>query len=161
MFILSLKAEKNKLLLLVFIILLVIGGFILFKSNNHVPQNNNASLVSSNINSNDDLIDYLSTFNWEVEEQPLEVIEITIPLEFGDVYNNYNAIQLEQGFDLSEYKGLNCKRYSYSVLNYPRQNSDVRANILVYNTKVIGGDISLIRIDGFMHGFIDKNAKNN
>lgn len=151
MFILSVKAKKSKVLFFILIVLLI-AGLLYFKP---FDEKVDVSVNAENINTNEDLVEFLAQFNWEVVPEPVEVIEIIIPSEFGDVYNNYNEIQKAQGFDLSDYRGVNCKRYSYSVLNYPDFPSDVRANILVYNTKVIGGDISLIRIDGFMHGFID------
>lgn len=161
MFICSLKADKNKFLGLLLIILLIAGGFVIVKSNNWFSSPNDISYATKNIYSNDDLIIFLNSFGWEVEPQPIEIVEIIIPLEFGEVYTNYNAIQKSQGLDLSKYKGQNCKRYSYYVLNYPSEFSDVRANILVYNDEIIGGDISLIRIDGFMHNFIEQSDKKN
>ncbi len=54
---------------------------------------------------------------------------------------------------MTKYAGKRCKRYSYSVLNYPEEPEDVRANILVYNGKIIGGDVCSLKLDGFMHGF--------
>lgn len=48
-------------------------------------------------------IAFLSQYGWSVEEEPLEVKEIIIPAEFDDVYEKYNAIQKEQGFDLMSY----------------------------------------------------------
>ena len=40
--------------------------------------------------------------------------------------------------------------------NYPGyENKDgvIRANILVYDGRVIGGDVCSVELDGFMHGF--------
>ncbi len=51
----------------------------------------------------DERIAYLSQFGWSVEEESAEVQEIIIPSEFDEVYENYNKLQLEQGFDLTKY----------------------------------------------------------
>lgn len=80
---------------------------------------------------------------------------MVIPETFGDVYQNYNAIQTEQGFDLSKFKGKQVTRSTYSVLNYPEQKEYIRANLLIYNDEIIGGDIcSVYAKNGFMHGFV-------
>lgn len=85
----------------------------------------------------------------DVSEKPYEVVEITIPENFNAVYEKYNAMQKEGGYDLSKYRGKRCKRYTYLI---PSRNA--RANILVYNGKIIGGDISGITLDGIMKPLI-------
>ena len=81
----------------------------------------------------------------DVSETPYEVVEFTIPTEFNEVYSRYNELLKTAGYDLSPYKGKNCKRYTYLI---PSQNA--RANIIVYDGKIIGGDISGITLDGIM-----------
>ena len=81
----------------------------------------------------------------DVSEKPYEVVEFTIPLEFNAVYERYNNLLRESGYDLSPYRGKKCKRYTYLI---PSQNA--RANIIVYDGKIIGGDISGITLDGIM-----------
>jgi len=81
----------------------------------------------------------------DVSETPYEVVEFTIPEEFNNVWNNYNNLQKEKGYDLVPYKGKQCKRYTYLI---PSENA--RANILVTDGKIIGGDISSITLDGIM-----------
>lgn len=99
-------------------------------------------------------ITFLKSYGWEVSEEPSEVVSVVIPQTFGDVYENYNAIQTAQGFDLSGYRGKEVRRYTYEVLNYPGQKDYIRANLLIYRGKVIGGDIcSIFAENGFMHGF--------
>ena len=109
----------------------------------------------TNIKTNDDRIAFLKQFGWEVEEKPIEIVEIQISEEFDDVYKNYNKYQKELGLDLELYKGKRVKRYTYKVLNHPRSGQDeVRANILIYENQVIAGDIMTTAIDGFMHSLI-------
>ena len=81
----------------------------------------------------------------DVEKAPFEVAEFTIPQEFGTVYVKYNELQKEGGYDLSPYKGKRCKRYTYLI---PSVNA--RANVIVFDGVVIGGDISGVEIDGKM-----------
>ena len=82
--------------------------------------------------------------------------EITIPDEFSEVYENYNKLQKEQGFDLSQYKGKSAVCYTFPVIGYINEKGEqedyVRANVLVCDGKIIGGDISSTRLDGFMKG---------
>lgn len=97
---------------------------------------------------------FLQSYGWEVSEQPCEMVQVVIPETFGDVYENYNEIQKQQGFDLSRFRGKQVSRCSYEVLNYPGQKEYIRANLLIYNHEVIGGDIcSIYAENGFMHGF--------
>ncbi len=81
----------------------------------------------------------------DVSEQPYEVAEITIPENFNNVWTNYNNLMKENGYDLSLYKGKKCKRYTYLI---PSKNA--RANIIVCDGKIIGGDICSITLDGIM-----------
>lgn len=81
----------------------------------------------------------------DVSETPYEVVEFMIPQEFNDVYIRYNELLKTAGYDLSAYKGKKCKRYTYLI---PSQNA--RANIIVHNGVIIGGDISSITLDGIM-----------
>lgn len=72
----------------------------------------------------------------------------TIPKEFDMVYNNYNEIQKEAGYDLLPYKGTECTLYTYEIYNHPFGKCN--ANIIVYKGRIIGGDISSVNLDGFM-----------
>lgn len=80
--------------------------------------------------------------------------EITIPSEFGEVYENYNELQKEQGFDLSKYKGENAVSYTFPVIGYVDENGEannnVQAHVLVCDGRIIGGDIASTELNGFM-----------
>ncbi len=104
----------------------------------------------------DDRLKFISDFGWIIDEDPAEVRQIAIPKEFDDVYNNYNKLQISQGYDLSLYAGKSAKRWTYIIRNYPGVPEDedyVRINLLVFEGKIIGGDVCSIKLDGFMHGF--------
>lgn len=111
-----------------------------------------------NIKTADDRIEFLRQFGWEVESQPIEETEVTIPAEFDKVYQSYNELQKKQGFDLNKYLKKDVMRYTYKITNYPDYTGDVYANILVYKNKVIGGDVCSADTNGFIHG-LDRNIE--
>lgn len=94
-----------------------------------------------------DLPAFLSFLGYEFSENYTEKI-FTIPNEFDMVYNNYNEIQKEAGFDLFPHRGKECVMYTYEVYNHPFGKCN--ANIIVYKGEIIGGDISSVNLDGFM-----------
>lgn len=101
-------------------------------------------------------LEFISQFGWVVDKAPVEVRDVVIPEAFDDVYKNYNSIQLSQGLDLKPFAGATVKRWTYTIKNYPDypEGTDyIRINMLVYNGKVIGGDVCSLKLDGFMHGF--------
>ncbi len=78
--------------------------------------------------------------------------KFTIPNNWDLVYNNYNEIQKEAGFDLSLYKGEQCIMYTYEIYNHPFGKCN--ANIIIHKGKIIGGDISSVSLAGFMTGLV-------
>ena len=99
---------------------------------------------------------FLAQFGWRIDEECFDSTDIIIPDPFDRVYENYNKIQLQSGFDLRPYKGMKGKRYTYKVLNYPvKVNEDVYANVIWIDSVPIGGDICTFSLDGFMHGLKD------
>ena len=82
--------------------------------------------------------------------------DITIHEKFGEVYENYNKLQKEQGFDLSRYRGESAVSYTFPVIGYINEAGElcenVEAHVLVYDGRIIGGDIASTELDGFMKG---------
>lgn len=101
----------------------------------------------------DDVKAFLAQFGWEVEASPSEELKIKIPAEFDKVMNSYNDLQLNQGLDLSKYRGKEVTRYTFKVTNYPDYKGTVMANVIVYKNRVIGGDLCSSDVTGFIHGF--------
>jgi len=99
-----------------------------------------------------DIISFLGAFGWQVQAEPVSHKSVQIPARFNDVYERYNALQKQQGFDLSRYRADIVDSYSFRVLNHP-VSADVFANVLVFRGRIIGGDICSYAIDGFMTGF--------
>ena len=104
-------------------------------------------------------LEFLTSLGWEADAEPVEVAEIIIPAEFDEVYTEYNELQKEQGFDLEVYCGLRVKRWTYRITNlegYPETSDCIRANLLVYDGIIIGGDICSVELDGFMKGLVSR-----
>ena len=104
----------------------------------------------SALKTNEDRITYLNSLGWEVEVVPLEVQNIVIPREFGDVYSEYIELQRRQGYSLEKYGGMEAVRYTYRITNYPDGNTEVVADMVLYNAVIIAGDIQCTAADGFM-----------
>lgn len=111
------------------------------------------SVSYEKVKDNEDRIEFLKQFGWEVGGEPLETVEVTIPDEFDSVFAGYNEIQKAQGLDLAKYKKKTVTRYTYEVTNYPGYDGIVHANVIIYRNRVIGGDICTADVNGFIHGF--------
>ena len=150
MFIFSFKSSnKKKIILLAIIILALAIFFISFKSCSSITVLDDGP-NQGGISNNEQRIFYLKSLGLVVSAQPFEMVDVTIPDEFDDVYNRYNELQKQAGFDLSHYKGEACIRYTYNVYNFENSESPVYVNILVIEDHVIGGDICSAELDGFM-----------
>ena len=104
------------------------------------------------VKSNQDRIDYLSAYGWQVSPDPVATQELLIPKEMDDSYTEYLALQTSQGFDLQKYAGKRVKRYTYEVLNYPTGEAGVQVNLLICKNTVVGGEVLSPQLDGFLHG---------
>lgn len=102
---------------------------------------------------NQDRLEFIAQFGWEVSEEPLETVEVTVPETFDTVYLGYNEMQKEQGLNLAKYKGKTVTRYTYKVTNYPEYEGTVYLSLLVYKNKIVGGDVCSADVNGFVHGF--------
>lgn len=103
---------------------------------------------------NEERIELLQSLGWDVSEQDTESKVVTMPKKFNTVYNVYNRLQKDQGFDLSDYKGKTVEIYTYEVYNYPEKPNNILAHLIVFEGKLIGGDICCTELEGFMHGLV-------
>ena len=104
------------------------------------------------IRSNEDRIEYLGAYGWEVSPEPIATQELLIPEEMDESYTEYLSLQSQQGFDLSKYTGKRLKRYTYEIYNYPSGEAGVQANLLLYRNTVVGGEVLSPQLNGFLHG---------
>ena len=162
MFMVSVKLTRKKMFLCALALVLVIAAGVIWRGYPHdsadvmpvseqKPQKVDAKKAAAK--TNEQRLSFIRHFGWEVEPEPIEVMEVIIPKEFDNVYKEYNSMQKIQGFDLEPFAGKRCKRYSYIVKNYPDHPEDVRLNLIVHKNKVIGGDVCSLTPNGFIHGF--------
>lgn len=94
---------------------------------------------------------FLSKFGIRIRENSLYTENIVIPDEFDEFYKSYNALQIESGLSLAQYKGKTAKRYTYIMLNFPeRTDIPVYVNVITVNSKPVGGDINSPELAGFL-----------
>lgn len=147
MFVVSMKTSKVKIILFfVFLAIIAVSALLLFSAQktSATVSEGGISLRASDYKEREK---FLSQFGWEFDLEPYAVKEVTIPWEFDDVYNEYNAIQKRQDFDLEKYKGQIVKKWTYNINNYPEYEGEkdrVQANLLIYNGNVIGADITIL-----------------
>lgn len=140
---------------MIFGIVLAITGVIVivltFVSNHLVESKSVAAVISAS--TDEERRNYLATFGWETERE-FEEKELTIPQSWNQVYSDYNEIQMNQGFDLSEHKGKKVTLYTYTIKNYEESKQGVVADMLVCDGVLIGGDICNTSAEnGFLVGF--------
>ncbi len=102
------------------------------------------------------IVEYVTNLGWQVNPSPSTISHLTIPAEFDAVYETYNAVQKVSGFDLTPFKGKSVTRYTYTVQNHAESGScEVVLGILVYDKRIIAGDISSVDSGGFLHGITE------
>lgn len=103
------------------------------------------------IEDDEDAAVFLRGYGFDINPVPLEVSKITLPTEMDSVYRQYNHLQKKAGFDLTPYLGKEVEKRTYQVLIHPYDTQgEVRANFLVDDGILIGGDIMSVALDGFM-----------
>lgn len=99
-------------------------------------------------------VEYINSLGLKINENP-QVKSITIPENFGEVYEKYNLLQKKAGFDLSACKGKEAEVYTYRFAD----DEDMTVHIIVCDKRIVGGDISSVRIDGEMLPLIPGKEK--
>lgn len=161
MFIYTAKLSKKNLILGSILLGVVLIGIILLWPkpsaygvlSEQMLESEMVAITIGNIKTNEDRIIFLSEHGLNSSDNEIECKTVQIPSEFDESYLKYNEIQLQQGFDLSKFKGKSVQMYTYEIFDYNDTQEQVFANILIYNDKIIGGDISSASLDGFMFGF--------
>ena len=150
MFVLTAKVNKKRLAaILLAVLLLAVFLAVIICAAGREKQG------AGEIRSAEDAAQYLASLGWQVSPEPLEVQKIVIPREFTGVYEDYLRLQKQQGFRLEKYAGLSAVRYTFAVLNYPSGEDGIVADLVIYGSSVIGGDIQSTALNGFMEGLRD------
>ncbi len=155
MFVYSVKTSKSKIAALLLAIAAVVIAMVMIIGKGNKPVVTDDTAVNYRAESAAERAAFLSQFGWKISEDPVEVSEVIIPENFDDGYTEYAAMNKAQGLDLEPFKGVRAKRWTYGVLNYPglENSQSVQANLLIYDGRVIGGDICSLEQGGFISGF--------
>lgn len=94
-------------------------------------------------------ISYIESFGWDAGITRVDVKEIRIPVDFDEVYEEYNAIQRQQGFDLRRYRAHSVRQYTYEISRTDDDPVPMLAHLLVENGVIIGADITSAQAGGF------------
>lgn len=149
MFVMTAKLSKPKLIAAGVILVGLIAALVMLLSG---PKSTASSLPDGS--SNEERAAYLATYGWSIDALPKETQAVTIPdPETNRVFARYNDLQISQGFDLLPYRGKEVTRFVYEILNYPEATAPVYAGVLVYEGKIIGGEITDTSPEGVIHGF--------
>ena len=155
MFVYSVKTSKTKIAAAAIAVFAVVISIAMLFMNEKKPALND-SAVNYKAENSSQRTAFLSQYGWKISDEPVEISEVIIPSDFDTGYAEYAAMNKAQGLDLELYKGMRVKRWTYDVLNYPNLENakgTVQANLLIYEGRVIGGDICSLEKGGFIHGF--------
>ncbi len=153
MFVFTLKFDRKKAVFIVVMAALVLFGIIMLAS--AIGKAGSRDKLSGDLTTEAGRAAYLAQYGWQVETPAVSEENVLIPKTFSEVFDNYNHLQLQQGYDLSKYAGMEVKLYTYRVTNYESEET-VLAQLYICQGQVIGGDIHSSSLDGFMCGIKDK-----
>lgn len=131
---------KSKITLAAFFFLLVLLFLALEFVNINVKN-------GDKILTNEDRVNLISTFGYDVLSDAVDTKQITIPETFSDVYKEYNKLQQQAGFNLENYSGYSVDIYKYKVIGTTEEQF---VNIIICDGVLIGGDVSSALLDGEM-----------
>ena len=137
MFVLTTRLRKKRAILVGTLVILLIAGGLLWRGLSREAEVPEETVLRDN----EDRIAYLKALGWEVDEEPVESMELELPEELTGSYAAYNELQLAQGFDLRDYLGQGVSRWTYQVRNYPDRPEDVQLNLYLCEDRPIAGDI--------------------
>ena len=138
MFIITAKCSKRRVVKILLIFALLLSLFLALRACRH--------------SSPPPVIAYLASLGWEVNDQPIETLSVTLGETLEEPYLSYNDLQLSQGFDLTRYCGQTLSRYTYVVTNYPDASLPCQADLYVCDGALAAGDIVCTGENGFMAG---------
>ena len=108
------KTVKIKSLLKILLILMAIAGVLLLAVTfvNRLTDQN--KIILEDIPAQNA---FLESLGWETSVEPVDIREVIIPEEWNSVFEEYNDLQKQQGFDLDKYRGKQATIYKYQMPN--------------------------------------------
>ena len=147
MMVMTAKVDLKKIALILGAVAAVILGLVLLFGGDHTQ-----TTAATPVSNNEQRVQFLESLGWEVAASPAESGQVRIPETATEVFDRYNQLQKQQGYDLSTYAGKNVMRYVYKVENFPDASEPVYATVLVYKNQIIGGDITDTSAGGKVQG---------
>lgn len=98
--------------------------------------------------SNAQRIAYIESFGWDPGISHTDTKEVRIPVNFDEVYQEYNNLQKKQGFDLKKYRAHTVRQYTYQIKRTDDDPVPLYAHLLVENGIIIGADITSAEAGG-------------
>ena len=92
---------------------------------------------------------YLQQMGRDTTETPLSIQEVRLPEKFPAVLEEYNKLQLQQGFDLTKYRGKAVTVYTYE-LRGNKNGQLLFVSLYQYKNRIIGGDVHSAALNGYM-----------
>ena len=118
-----------------------------------------SSAAQPALTDNNQRVEYLRSFGWEVAEEPVETLQFLLPEKLEEPYLSYNELQLSQGFDLTACLGKQVERYTYTVTNSPGRPEGVQANLYICEDRPAAGDVCCPGADGFQEALIRPSSE--
>lgn len=147
MFIITAKCSKRRVVKILLIFALLLLLFLALRACRHSSP---PPVIAAG--TNEERIAYLASLGWEVNDQPIETLSVTLGETLEEPYLSYNDLQRSQGFDLTRYCGQTLSRYTYVVTNYPDASLPCQADLYVCGGVLAAGDIVCTGENGFMAG---------
>lgn len=147
MFIITAKCSKRRVVKILLIFALLLSLFLALRACRHSSP---PPIIAAG--TNEERIAYLASLGWEVNDQPIETLSVTLGETLEEPYLSYNTLQLEQGFDLTRQCGKTLSRYTYVVTNHPACPQSCQLDLYVCEGVVAAGDIVCTGENGFMAG---------
>ncbi len=149
MLVMTAKVDKKKIAIIFAAVVVAIAALIILLGGRKDAR----TTAAANVSNNDARVEFLKGFGWDVTTSPAESSQVRIPEQSSEVFDRYNELQKQQGYDLTKYAGKTVMRYVYKINNYPGATQPVYATLLIYKNQVIGGDITDTAAKGHIHGF--------
>ena len=136
MFIITAKCSKRRVVKILLIFALLLSLFLALRACRHSSP---PPIIAAG--TNEERIAYLASLGWEVNDQPIETLSVTLGETLEEPYLSYNDLQRSQGFDLTRYCGQTLSRYTYVVTNYPDASLPCQADLYVCDGALAAGEV--------------------
>ena len=111
MFVYSFKASKKKMRLGILVLIGLIAAILIVVltgiggGDTAAQGQAQETAAPTKIPTNEERVNYLKSFGWEVNPMPVSSADVTIPKTFDAVYEEYNVVQKSKGWIWKPIKG--------------------------------------------------------